>query len=121
LIDKRSRMQLSEWIGIPIDRLTDGAPDTTNAPEIARLTGRSSLPALDALDAQTLASEGCALIMRDAAAGVAPFSLLCLALPRDLRTPLWRHDNARELDAGGTGRLLARLPELIPEWAWLFG
>jgi type III secretion system HrpB4-like protein len=122
LIDKRSRTQLSEWIGIPIDRLTDGVPETTDAQEIVRLPGRSALPAVGALDAQSLAGEGCALVMRDAAAGGAPFSLLCLALPRDLRTPPWLNDGGTHaLDAGGTRRLLARLPELIPEWAWLFG
>ena len=27
----------------------------------------------------------------------------------------------RELDAGGTALLFAQLPELLPEWAWLFG
>ncbi|MFM0315453.1 type III secretion protein HrpB4 [Paraburkholderia nemoris] len=121
LIDKRSRQQLSEWIGIPIDRLTEGAHDTTSVPEIARLTVRSPVPALDTLDAQALACEGCALLMRDAPAGAAPFSLLCLALPRDMRSPPWLHESAREFDVLGTVRLFAQLPELIPEWAWLFG
>lgn len=121
LIDKRSRLQLSEWIGMPIDRLTEGTPGALNAPGTTRLSAGAPLPALHSLDAQTLASEGCALIMRDTLGGVTPFSLLCLALPRDLRAPSWLHGSARELDAGGTVRLLARLPELISEWAWLFG
>ncbi len=121
LIDKRSRQQLSEWIGIPIDRLMEGARDTTSVPEIARSTVRSPASALDTLDAQALACEGSALLMRDAPAHAAPFSLLCLALPRDMRSPSWVHESAREVDAFGTARLFARLPELIPEWAWLFG
>jgi len=121
LIDKRSRQQLSEWIGIPVDRLMEGARDTTSVPEIARSTVRSPAPALDTLDAQALACEGGALLMRDAPAGAVPFSLLCLALPRQMRSPSWVHESAREFDAFGTARLLARMPELIPEWAWLFG
>lgn len=121
LIDKRSRQQLSEWIGIPIDRLMEGARDASSVPEIARSTVRSPARALDTLDAQALACEGSALLLRDAPAGAAPFSLLCLALPRDMRSPSWIYESAGEVDAFGTARLLARLPELIPEWAWLFG
>ena len=121
LIDKRSRTRLSEWIGIPVDRLTGGVHDATNAAGSARLTGRSSPPALDTLDAQALACEGCALIMRDMPAGAAPFSLLRLAFPREMRVPSWLQDSPGELDTGGTAGLVARLPEWIPEWAWLFG
>lgn len=121
LIDKRSRNQLSEWIGIPVDRLTEGAPGPMNAPDMGRSSARAPLPALDSLDAQALTCEGFALMMHDAPAGAAPFSLLRLALPRDVRAPSWLDGSRRDLDAGGTARLLARLPELIPEWAWLFG
>nr|WP_254596282.1 type III secretion protein HrpB4 [Paraburkholderia phenoliruptrix] len=49
-----------------------------------------------------------------------PCPLLRLALPRDL-PQLWPAASARELDAGGTTLLFAQLPELLPEWAWLFG
>ncbi len=121
LIDKRSRVQLSEWIGMPIDRLSAGAHDWASAAGTARLTGHSSSPALETLDEAALACEGCALVMRDTPAGVVPFSLLCLALPREMRVPSWLQESPGELDAGGTARLLARLPEWIPEWAWLFG
>ena len=121
LIDKRSRQQLSDWIGVPIDRLTEGVYDPASVPEIARMTVRASLPSLDSLDAHALACEGCALFRRDAPAGVVPFSLLCLALPRDMRTPSWVHQSGDEFDRYGSARLLARLPELIPEWGWLFG
>lgn len=121
LIDKRSRNQLSDWIGLPIDRLTEGAPGPTNTADIGRLSARVPLPALDSLDAQALACEGWALMMRDASVGAASFSLLRLALPRELRVLSWLEDSRRDGDADGTMRLLARLPALIPEWAWLFG
>ncbi|MBW0446269.1 type III secretion protein [bacterium M00.F.Ca.ET.228.01.1.1] len=49
-----------------------------------------------------------------------PCPLLRLALPRDLPPP-WPSASARELDVGGTALLFAQLPELLPEWAWLFG
>ncbi|WP_232231886.1 type III secretion protein HrpB4 [Burkholderia sp. WSM2230] len=49
-----------------------------------------------------------------------PCPLLRLALPRDLPPP-WPRASARELDVGGTALLFAQLPELLPEWAWLFG
>ena len=53
-------------------------------------------------------------------AAVRPCPLLRLALPRDLPPP-WPSASARELDVGGTALLFAQLPELLPEWAWLFG
>jgi type III secretion system HrpB4-like protein len=121
LIDKRSRTRLSDWIGMPIDRLTEGGHDATTPPGTARLTASSALTALDTLDAQALACEGCALMMRDRPGGTVPFSLLCLALPHDWRVPRWLEDSTGQVDAGGTERLIARLPDLIPEWAWLFG
>ncbi|WP_120348866.1 type III secretion protein HrpB4 [Paraburkholderia fungorum] len=121
LIDKRNRMQLSECVGVPLDKLTGGTSGTANAPDIARLTARGLLPALDRLDADTLAYEGYALMTRDARSIAAPFALLRLVLPRDLPASPWLDDGGRELDAGGTAQLVARLPELLPEWAWLFG
>jgi len=53
-------------------------------------------------------------------ASARPCPLLRLALPRDLPPP-WPSASARELDVGGTALLFAQLPELLPEWAWLFG
>ncbi|OAJ61456.1 hypothetical protein A6V36_24070 [Paraburkholderia ginsengiterrae] len=130
LIDKRTRTQLSEWVGVPLDRLTSGAAGTTgatrtsaaaNAPDTALLTARGKLPALDRLDADTLAYEGYALLMRDSRSIAAPFALLRLALPRTLPASPWLDAGGRELDADGTAQLLARLPELLPESAWSFG
>lgn len=143
LIDKRTRMQLTEWVGVPLDRLTSGATSgaagaagttgatgatgaiptsaTANAPDTALLTARGKLPALDRLDADTLAYEGYALLMRDSRSIAAPFALLRLAVPRNLPASPWLDAGGRELDAGGTAQLLARLPELLPESAWSFG
>jgi type III secretion system HrpB4-like protein len=127
LIDKRTRMQLSEWVGVPLDRLTSGnagATGTTsmaNAPDTALLTTRGKLPALDRLDADTLAYEGYALLMRDTRSIAAPFALLRLALPRNLPASPGLNEGGRELDAGGTAQLLARLADLLPEQAWSFG
>ncbi|WP_445223324.1 type III secretion protein HrpB4 [Burkholderia sp. Ac-20379] len=43
-----------------------------------------------------------------------------MALPRAL-TPPASLPAASGLDAAGSIRLLARMPELLPEVAWLFG
>lgn len=125
LIDKRSRSQLSEWAGVGIDRLTQDA-HLADAPDTARLAARAAMPPLAELDAAALAIEGCALLLRDLAtadhAGPrVPFPLLRLALPRVLPTPSWLAAVPPQLDALGTARLFARLSELLPEWAWLFG
>jgi type III secretion system HrpB4-like protein len=131
LIDKPSRRRLAEWIGVPLERLC-AAPRrggaggaSANVPDVARLVARGHLPSLEELDAERLAYEGYALIARDAqeAALIArpcPCPLLRLALPRDLPPP-WPATTARELDTGGTALLFTQLPELLPEWAWLFG
>jgi len=122
LIDKPSRRRLAEWIGVPLERLgavprhgggAGGA--STHVPDVARLVTRGHLPSLEELDAERLAYEGYALI-----AWPRPCPLLRLALPRDLPPP-WPATTARELDTGGTALLFAQLPELLPEWAWLFG
>jgi type III secretion system HrpB4-like protein len=138
LIDKPSRRRLAEWIGVPLERL--GAAPTrpgadrasANVPDVARLVARGHLPSLEELDAERLAYEGYALIVRDVALSASdaqeaalfawprPCPLLRLALPRDLPPP-WPATTARELDTGGTAFLFAQLPELLPEWAWLFG
>jgi type III secretion system HrpB4-like protein len=125
LIDKRSRSQLSEWAGVGIDRLTQDA-HLADAPDTARLVARAAMPPLAALDAAGLALEGCALLLRDLttadpAGPRLPFPLLRLALPRVLPTPPWLAAVPPQLDALGTARLFARLSELLPEWAWLFG
>ncbi|MFM0553156.1 type III secretion protein HrpB4 [Paraburkholderia sediminicola] len=133
LIDKRSRRQISEWVGLPIDQLmavwANGAAladRSRTAPashvlDPGRLGGPSRFPALDRVDAELLAQEGCALMLRDARSGVAPFVLLRLALPVGLGEPAWFADGGREVDPGGTARVLASLPELLPEWPWLSG
>ncbi|WP_310035315.1 type III secretion protein HrpB4 [Paraburkholderia graminis] len=138
LIDKPSRRRLAEWIGVPLERL-GAAPRrpgadraSANVPDVARLVARGHLPSLEELDAERLAYEGYALIARDVALSASdaqeaalfawpcPCPLLRLALPRDLPPP-WPATTARELDTGGTALLFAQLPELLPEWAWLFG
>lgn len=125
LIDKRSRSQLSEWAGVGIDRLTQDA-HLADAPDTARLAARAAMPPLAELDAAALAIEGCALLLRDLATADqtsprVPFPLLRLALPRVLPTPPWLAAVPPQLDGLGTARLFARLSELLPEWAWLFG
>ncbi|MFM0416084.1 type III secretion protein HrpB4 [Paraburkholderia aromaticivorans] len=133
LIDKRTRSQLSEWTGVGIDRLAQDA-HLADAPDIARLAARAAMPPLTALDAGTLAAEGCALLVRDlgrvnAANGAGSandstrvaFPLLRLALPRALLSPAWLACVPDELDAPGSARLFARLSDLLPEFAWLFG
>jgi type III secretion system HrpB4-like protein len=140
LIDKRSRMQLSEWTGVSVDRLTQDA-HLADAPDITRLTARAAMPPLTALDAQTLCIEGCGLLLRDLGAAQAapstraarkaepadggaapiPFPLLRLALPRVLPAPAWLAAVPETTDSLGTARLFARLSDLLPEFAWLFG
>jgi type III secretion system HrpB4-like protein len=135
LIDKRTRSQLSEWTGVGVDRLTQDA-HLADAPDIALLAARAAMPPLTALDADALAVEGCALLLRDIGAGQGmntaqvaqaanatrmPFPLLRLALLRVLPTPAWLAAVPAATDALGTARLFARLSELLPESAWLFG
>ncbi|MGF6768164.1 type III secretion system HrpB4-like protein [Paraburkholderia sp. GAS199] len=130
LIDKRTRAQLSQWAGVGIDRLTQDA-HLADAPDIARLAARAAMPPLTTLDAQTLAVEGCALLLRDLGAqsqasganhvAITPFPLLRLALPRVLAAPAWLAAVPDSIDAAGSARLFARLSELLPEFAWLSG
>ena len=122
LIEKRSRMQLSEWLGISLDQLINQAGTTSgNAPDIARFVGRGQMSALDRLDAQALTFEGYALLMRDLRSIAPPFPLLRLALPKTVPDPEWMQAGAGEVDPSGTSELFALLPKLLPEWAWLFG
>ncbi|ASL45441.1 hypothetical protein bAD24_I18375 [Burkholderia sp. AD24] len=157
LIDKRTRSLLAEWTGVGVDRLTQDA-HLADAPDIARLATRAAMPPLTALDANALAVEGCALLLRDlgsvgavhgmqdaqgmhagnagnagnaanmgktgqvaAEANRLPFPLLRLALPRALPAPGWLAAVPTTLDAPGSARLFARLSDLLPEFAWLFG
>ncbi|MFM0646997.1 type III secretion protein HrpB4 [Paraburkholderia bryophila] len=151
LIDKRTRSLLAEWTGVGVDRLTQDA-HLADAPDIARLATRAAMPPLTALDANALAVEGCALLLRDLGSASAvqgmhdtqgmyagqagytgqaghvvgeanrlPFPLLRLALPRVLPAPAWLAAVPAALDAPGSARLFARLSDLLPEFAWLFG
>jgi type III secretion system HrpB4-like protein len=122
LIDKRTRTQLSEWLGMPLDHLINqGSARSGNAPDIDRFAGRAQIPSLDRLDAQALSFEGYALLMRDLRSIAPPFPLLRLALPKTIPATAWLHDDAGQLDPNGTSELFALLPKLLPEWAWLFG
>lgn len=122
LIEKRIRLQLSEWLGISLDRLINqGGAASGNAPDIARFVGRGQMPALDRLDAQALTLEGYTLLMRDLRSIAPPFPLLRLALPKTVPDTGWMQAGAGDIDPSGTSELFALLPKLLPEWAWLFG
>ena len=122
LVEKRSRMQLSEWAGIPLDQLINQAASTSgNAPDIARFVGRGLMLPLDRLDEQALTVEGYGLLMRDLRSIAAPFPLLRLALPKTLPDTGWTQAGAVDIDPNGTSELFALLPKWLPEWAWLFG
>lgn len=122
LIEKRSRMQLSEWLGIPLDHLvSQSAQSGANAPDIGRYIARNEMPPLDRLDADALTYEGYALVMRDLRCVATPFPLLRLALPKAMPNIAWMRDSAGAIDMNGTAELFAQLPQLLPEWAWLFG
>ncbi|UIF88634.1 type III secretion protein (plasmid) [Cupriavidus necator] len=144
LIDKQSRRRIAQWVGVPLERLTLAMGHAMDQPVPANV--RSPVielghrPALDTIDEERLAYEGYALIAHDmqgesdSAIPVGrqvrarldeegtprPCPLLRLALPRDVPPP-WFNPSVRELDASGTALLFAQLPELLPEWGWLFG
>ncbi|MGF6483160.1 type III secretion protein HrpB4 [Paraburkholderia sp. JPY419] len=120
LIDRRSREQLSAWAGCSVDSLCHDA-HLAEAPDIARLGMRAGIMPLGDLDADALSLEGLILMQRDLEMQAPPCPLLGLALPRMLHPPAWIVGMPREIDSPGTARLFARLPELLPEWAWLFG
>lgn len=121
LIDKRTRSGLSAMAGVSVDALSRDA-HLADAPDVVRLQSRSGMPGLATLDAATLQSEGLALILRDLGTqDASPFPLLQCALPRIAHMPSWLAAVPPELDSLGTARLFARLPELLPEWSWLFG
>jgi len=122
IVDKTTRQRVLQWAGVPLNRLTQ--MQSESAPDIARL----AIPPLDTLDDTALALEGHALIKRDthdsnhSNGARSPCALLTLALPR--AQPGARHWAERappEMDPDGTHALIKALPELFPEWAWLFG
>lgn len=126
VIDRYNRTRLSEWLGIPLDRLTDisrATQEPSSAPDIARLAVKAAVPPLETLDAEALALEGHALIKRDLGAAHSPCPLLRTVLPRESHALYgqWLDTVATSIDADGTAWLLANLGELLPEWAWLFG
>ncbi|WP_118179573.1 type III secretion protein HrpB4 [Paraburkholderia phosphatilytica] len=121
LIDKRTRALLSGWAGVPVDQLCLDA-HLAEAPNVAMLHSQIRMPVLASLDADALAVEGLLLIARDSGSRhITPCPLLRCALPRDLPMPAWLAKLSVEIDSMGTVRLFARLPALLPEWAWLFG
>ncbi|MEX3640226.1 type III secretion protein HrpB4 [Paraburkholderia sp. BR14320] len=138
LIDKQSRLRLAQWVGVPLERLSaaprQGAAHApaahvlANETDVARLVARGQVPALEQIDEEGLACEGYALIARNMheagqsampAREPRPCSLLRLALPRDM--PPWPGAGVPDFDGSGTALFFAHLPELVPEWAWLFG
>jgi type III secretion system HrpB4-like protein len=126
LIDKDSRVRFSEWLGIPLDRLTrvsHATQEAASAPDIARLAAKAAVPPLAMLDAEALALEGHALFQRDLGVAHSPCPLLRIALPRERRTSRghWLDRVAPGVDADGTAWLVANLAELLPEWPWLSG
>ncbi|KWK69125.1 type III secretion protein HrpB4 [Burkholderia ubonensis] len=118
LIDRKSRVALSEWSGMHIDTLVSPHAD---APDIALLTRTIRIPPLRALDAHALSCEGLALLLRDLNVERPPFTLARLLFSRDLRLPEWPRNIDRALEAQGSVRLMERLPEWLPEWGWVFG
>ncbi len=127
LIDKQTRSRLADWTGAHPDAIAQDA-HAADAPDVAHLTMKTGLPPLARLDATDMAAEGWLLLARDAGGGPgvggpadlrAP-SLTRLALPRAFAPPA-ALPAASGLDAAGSIRLFARMPELLPEVAWLFG
>ncbi|OXI17845.1 type III secretion protein HrpB4 [Burkholderia sp. AU15512] len=120
LIDRHAQRRLADWTGLDVDVLMRG-PNTDSANDAARLAA-VAMPPLASLDAQALAIEGMLLMLRDlkGAAGL-PFPLSRLALPRMIDVPAWLNALPTQHDEAGTARLFRRLPELLREWAWLFG
>jgi type III secretion system HrpB4-like protein len=115
IVDKRTRTSIMQWAGVPLDRLThESADERMEAPDIAGL----SITPVTMLNATALALEGHALIARDTGCGCA---LLRLALPRGSPNKRWIDTLPHKVDAQGTRTLVARLPEFLPEWSWLFG
>ncbi|WP_175964365.1 type III secretion protein HrpB4 [Burkholderia pyrrocinia] len=118
LIDRQSRAKLYEWTGMQIDLFSN--PDS-NAPDIASLARTAMIPPLRELDAKALSGEGLALLMRDLDVDRPPFTLQRLLFARNIGLPAWPGEVDRALDYEGSIRLMAGLPEWLPEWGWVFG
>ncbi|WP_175891551.1 type III secretion protein HrpB4 [Burkholderia cepacia] len=120
LIDRHAQRRLANWTGFDVDALMSDS-NIDSADDAAHLA-TVEMPPLASLDADTLAIEGMLLVLRDlkGAAGL-PFPLSRLALPRVIDIPAWLNELPTQHDEAGTARLFRRLPELLREWAWLFG
>ncbi|KGS01815.1 type III secretion protein HrpB4 [Burkholderia pseudomallei] len=122
VIDKRTRSRILAWTGIHPDHFMQD-PRSIGGADAAWLKAAVGMPPLASHDALTLSIEGWMLLQCDT--GAAPSSdtitLMRLALPRSLATPHWLAELAPRLDAFGGEHLFARLPRLLPEYAWLFG
>ncbi|VWD53082.1 type III secretion protein HrpB4 [Burkholderia lata] len=118
LIDRKSRVALSEWAGMPIESLVR---EHSGAPDIALLARTLHVPPLHSLDAHALSCEGLALLLRDLCVDRPPFALLRLLFSRDIELPEWPRRVDRALDAQGSARVMAELPEWVREWGWVFG
>ncbi|MCA8023424.1 type III secretion protein HrpB4 [Burkholderia metallica] len=120
LIDRHAQRRLADWTGLDMDALMSGS-NTDSANDAARLAA-VAMPPLASLDADALAVEGMLLVLRDVKCdGGLPFPLSRLALPRLINVPAWLNTLPTQHDEVGTARLFRRLPELLREWAWLFG
>ncbi|AOI39596.1 type III secretion protein HrpB4 [Burkholderia oklahomensis] len=122
VVDKQTRSRISAWTGVHPDLFMQDA-HATDVPDAAWLKTAVGMPPLAANDALTLAIEGWMLLLRDAgmAPSAATVTLLRLALPRNLAVPRWLAGLPSRFDAFGGERLFARLPRLLPGYAWLFG
>ncbi|WP_321926253.1 type III secretion protein HrpB4 [Burkholderia sp. BCC1998] len=140
IVDKRTRTNVVQWAGVPVDVLTREMPNERAAvPDIGQMSARVPIPPIAALDGDTLALEGLALLQRDLRSAVSPCPLLRLALPRaaaggrdgtsmaargageSRMNGHWVEQVPAEVDQHGTDAVFAQLPNLFPEWAWLFG
>ncbi|MCU9952143.1 MULTISPECIES: type III secretion protein HrpB4 [Burkholderia] len=122
LIDKQTRLQISAWTGVHPDVFTQDS-HRVGVADAGWLKTAARMPPLVSHDALTLSIEGWILLLRDI--GSDPFSdtitLRRLALPRSLVVPRWLVELPARFDAFGSEQLFARLPRLLPEYAWVFG
>ncbi|MCS6480521.1 type III secretion protein HrpB4, partial [Burkholderia thailandensis] len=122
VIDKRTRSRILAWTGIHADHFMQD-PRSIGGADAAWMKAAVGMPPMASHDALTLSIEGWMLLQCDT--GAPPSSdtitLMRLALPCSLATPHWLAELAPRLDAFGGEHLFARLPRLLPEYAWLFG
>ncbi|HZZ13233.1 MAG TPA: type III secretion protein HrpB4, partial [Paraburkholderia sp.] len=75
LIDRNTRVRLTQWTGLSLDCFAgSSAADAAAAPDLTRML--SGVPSLESLDPTQLALEGYTLLAREAWAGQAPYALL---------------------------------------------